>query len=442
MHHRSTNLILRVFAVGLLTLFVSACGSEPGHEPIELRELVTADSSSFDVDWKAATVLANESDVLAALDDMQPSNGVFRVPEGSPLLDGVSVGSIVVWPQVGIFEIVGLQPAGAHIEVATKWASLSAAASRAEIEFSHEMRAGEPGRAVGIEPASTPKARTNSGRVDHALTVENGPLSISEDGVNYESESGGVKTAFDIKGNSINASFSSSNSGTTVGLNGSIRGLAADGKISLLPDADSPTVRVDFNNVTLNMQATLKVNGAKGTATVTPPAQLVFPFLVGPMPLYIAVGTHIEIESSIGTEDAILSVSAGFTMTGNVSVGRNADGSIGAQGEITSFSTQSPDFKGQTGFTAGIAIRFAAPRISFGIGRPGMATTAVYGTNSVEMVANAIVNPLNNDYCTHLKTSSASFVGGEISFLGWAIGHEKQVAFREGIKTERGNRCD
>lgn len=444
MHRRSTRFIIRALTLGLLTLLVSACGSESKQSfaPIELRELVEADSSSFDVDWQAGTLVAQESDVLAALEDLQPSDGIFRVPADSPILVGVSVGSIVVWPQVGIFEIVDLEPTGDIVKVATKWAHFSDAVSRAEIEFTHELRAGEPGRVVGTAPAAAPKARTNNGLVEQALTVENGPLSFSEDGVNYQGEAGGAETSFSIDGNAISASFSSSNAGTTVGLNGSIRGLAANGRISLEAGEDDPAVRVDFKNVTLNMQATLSINGAKGTASVIPPAQLVFPFLIGPMPVYIAIGTDIEIESTIGTEDAVLTASAGFTMTGSVSVGRNRDGTIGAEGEITSFETQRPDFKGQTAFTAGIAIRFSAPRISFGIGRPGMATTAVYGTNSIEMVANAAVNPLNNDYCARLGTSSGAFIGGEISILGWSIGHSRQVAHRDGVSTQQGNRCD
>src|SRR5699024_2214126 len=129
-----------------------------------------------------------------------------RVPSASSLLDGVDVGSIVVWPQVGIFEIVDLRPDGQIVEIETKWAKLSDAASRADISFRHALRAGEPGRAVGVQPALATPAQQERGIAIQPLTAEGGPLSYSEDGVKYKGEAGGIETELSVKGDTVSAS--------------------------------------------------------------------------------------------------------------------------------------------------------------------------------------------------------------------------------------------
>lgn len=445
MYQRVMYTILRAIVLATLCLFSAGCGedSEPesSYDPIELRELASADDSKFDVDWKPGTVVADESHVLASLDNLQPHDGVFRVPSASPLLEGLSVGSIVVWPQVGIFEIVELRPEDHIVEIGTKWAKLSDAASRADISFRHALRAGEPGRAVGVQPALTTPAQQDRGIVIQPFTVESGPLSYSEDGVKYEAEAGGIETELSVKGDTVSASFSSSIGGTSVGISGSISGISADGVMLLNEGDEDPAVRIDFKNVKLTVAAELSVKGAKGESSVIPPAQMTFPFLIGPIPAYIAVGTDIQVESSIGSSDDLFSLSAGFTLTGDIVISRNSDGSFGAEGQITGFDTQTPQFSSSIHLTSGVAIRFSAPRLTFGIGRPGLANGGVYGKKSIEFVANTVLDPYERTTCAKISTGSAAFVGGELSFLGWSISNEAQITSRDGIDDQKGELC-
>lgn len=136
MYRRSLFSILGPIVLGGMCLVWAGCGSDSEstshYAPIELRELVPADDSTFDVDWKPETIVADEADVLSALDNLQPHDGVFRIQATSPLLQDLSVGSIVVWPQVGIFEIVDIRSEDHLVEVETKWATFGDAASGAE----------------------------------------------------------------------------------------------------------------------------------------------------------------------------------------------------------------------------------------------------------------------------------------------------------------------
>lgn len=443
MFHRAPLYYFVVAILSLLAIVSIGCGSDSGssYAPTELGELVSADESTFDVDWKPEAIVADETAVFSDLEDLQPYNGVFRVPSTSSLLDGVSVGSIVVWPQIGIFEIVDLRPREDIVEIETKWAKLSDAASRADISFQHALRSGEPGRAVGVQPAPTITSQQEHGVAMQAITAEGGPLSYSEDGVTYKADGGGLETEISVGGDTVSVSFSSSIGGTKVNIKGSVSGLSADGVILLLEGEEDPTVQLNFNDVKLSVSATLSVKGAKGTANVVPPAQMVFPFLIGPMPAYIAVGTDIEVESSIGSPDDLFSLSAGFTLTGDIGLTRTADGSVHASGAIKSFETQQPEFSSSIHLTSGVALRFSAPRVSFGIGRPGLANGGVYGKKSIEFLANTVLDPFERTTCARMSTDSATFIGGELSIFGLSISQESQITRSNGISHQEGKLC-
>lgn len=445
MFQRASLYFIAVVTLMSLAVFSGGCGSDSesgsDYAPTELGELVTADESTFDVDWKPEAIVAGEAAVFEDLEDLQPYNGIFRVPSTSSLLEGVSVGSIVVWPQVGIFEVVYLRPAGDVVEIETKWAKLSDAVSRADISFRHALRAGEPGRAVGVQPAPTTPAQQERGIAMQPITAEAGPLSYSEEGLKYKGDGEGLETELSVDGDTVTVSFSSNAGGTKVNIKGSASGLSADGVILLNEGEDEPTVRIRFNDIKLSVSATLSVKGAKGTASIVPPAQMVFPFAIGPMPAYIAVGTDIEVESSIGSSDDLFSLSAGFTLTGDVALTRNADGSVQASGAITRFDTQQPEFSSSVHLTSGVALRFSAPRLSFGIGRPGLANGGVYGKKSIEFLANTTLNPFEGTTCAQLSTDSATFVGGELSIFGFSISRESQITRKTGVSHQEGELC-
>ena len=183
--------------------------------------------TTFDVDWAPETILADQSAVLSDLEDLQPYDGVFRVDSGSSLLDGVEEGSIVVWPQVGIFEILSLDEQGDVVEVETKWARLGAAMDRADISFGHTLEAGEPGRVVGVRSAD--QGSVEQGVRVQPLSAEAGPVEYSDEGLQYSGSVGqyGIDTNLGISGDTISVGFSTSSGPVTAEVNGQVSGMQA-----------------------------------------------------------------------------------------------------------------------------------------------------------------------------------------------------------------------
>ncbi|MGM0559275.1 MAG: hypothetical protein ACQEVA_23025 [Myxococcota bacterium] len=415
-------------------------GDSPSFDDMELGEIAPADESSFDVDWSADTVVADEATVLADLEDLQPWDDVFRVPADSELLDGIEQGSIVVWPQVGIFEIVEVRDGGDMVEVETKWARFADAVDRADIQFTHALEAGEPGRAVGMRPAPT-QANQLSSRATQSLEGPIGPFDYSEDGVTYEA--GGVSSTFGVDGDTINVAFSA-NTGSLKGeVSGSVSGLTAQGLVFLDPDAEDPdpSVLIDFQNIRANVTAKLSIEGASGSDEIVTPAVVTFPFMVGPIPAYIAVGLRFQIRSSIGLSETLVAVESGFSINGSVTLARNDDGSFGAEGSIGNFEASSPTISFDTRATAGIGLDVDTPRISFGLGRPKLASASVFGTHSYEIVGNVVVD-VEDGYCAEVGTGSAILVGGEIGAFGWSASQDRQIANKSGGTTTGGPACE
>lgn len=435
------KLLSRASLLSLLTLAACQCGDD--YAPLELRELMPADDVEFDVEWAPDTKLAAEDVVLRELEDLQPHDGVFRVPLGSPLLEGVDVGDIVVWPQVGVFEVLSLEERSGKTEVRTRWARFSDAVTRAHITFEHALVAGAPGRVVGVVPVEGDEALTSANTVSQPLTMEAGPVSYSEDGLTYQGETGqyGLDTELGISGDSISLMVSAGSDSVSASMSGQVRGISAKGLVFLDPEGDAdPSVLIEFDDLNLDIDVELSVEGARGDAELQPRAALVFPFLLGPVPAYVSVGTRLGVRSSISANETSISTRAGFSMRGAVRLSRNDDGSFGAEGIINDFSSRSPSMQFTTAVTAGVGIDVDAPRLSFGLGRPGIATGSVYGTHSMEITANASLVP-GGDYCARVSTGGAVLAGGEVEAFGWSISREHQLANRDGEGGAQGPAC-
>jgi hypothetical protein len=431
-------------AVAVALVFSTAgCGDDSrSHASIELGEIQPADEVEYDVVYRPGVLVAEQDDVLRDVRDLNATGGVFQVEAGSPLLDGVGVGSVVVWPQIGFLEILALEDRGDVVEVEAQYARFGAAVSEGEVRFQHALTAGEPGRAVGVVLGEGGAGST--GAVTQALSIPGVPVETTEDGFSYEGEIEPYGLDYDVSigGDRMAVELGASTGSVSAEMSGEIRGLRADGLILMHPDADDPSVLIEFEDITVNIDVTLTIEGASGSATLLPPAQLTFPFMIGPVPAYIGVGTRLQVRSSISRGDTILSASAGFSMRGSVVVARNDDGGFGAEGSMSQFDGRAPTIEFSTVNTAGIGIDVDAPRISFGVGRPGLATASIFGTHSAEIVANVTVAP-EEQYCGSVGTGGAIQVGGELNFFGWSFGGDAvPIATYSGETSEVGPLCN
>lgn len=441
---------LLIFLSLFLFIFLASCiddGVSPVDDievgsPIEsLGAIEQADNVVFDVEWEPGVILAEEEDVLNDVQDLMGQDGVYTIAAGSPLLDGLEEGNIVVWPQLGIFNIISIQDRGNLVDVTTEWARFSDAIVEADIQFRHDLTAGAAGRAIGIAP--TGQRPKMGGDPQYGLFAKSAPINITEDGVEFSTGSDGYdfKMAAD-RGGSITLDLSTKAGGLDAALKGVISGLTADGSIRISPDSEDPdpAIGVFFNDINMDIDGTVSLSGTRGEVTITPEASLVFPFSLGPIPAFVAVGTRFQIRSSITRADAKLAATAGFSAVSDVAVGRNPDGAFAAQGALKSFSTTGPELSFEASNTSGMGFDFDAPRVSIGIGRPGLGTMGVFGTASGELVFNLTFNT-DADWCINGSTTGAISVGGEINTLVWSSERLLTIATRSGPSVKKGEGC-
>ncbi|GEM_PF-3567155 len=407
-----------------------------------LGPISPADDLVFDVEWAPGTVVAEEADVLSDVQDLDVLDGVYRIASGSPLLDGLSVGDIVVWPQLGIFNILAIQEQGSVVAVTTEWARFSDAIDEADIQFRHDLTAGSRGRAIGITP-SGPNANKYADDDYYGVLAGSTTFTITENGFDFSTGADGYNFKMSASsGGTVNLGLTSTVGAVEASLSGVVSGLTADGAIQLTRDAEDPdpAIGVFFNNIQMDVTSGLKISGSRGSDTINPNALLVFPFTIGPIPAFAAVTVRYQVRSSITRASAELEATAGFSATADVAVGRNPDGAFAAQGEIKRFSTDGPELRFEASNTSGIGFDFDAPRITFGIGRPGVATAAIFGTASAELVFNVTFNT-DAEWCMSSSLGAAINVGGEISFLRWSRDRSVSIATYNGPSGNRGSGC-
>lgn len=420
-----------------LALVLVACGGEESvsnFERVDPAVLPMPDDSTFDVEWKPEVHLAAESDVLADIEDLNPEDGVFRVRAGSPLLEGVSVGSMVVWPQVGLLEVLSLAPAGDRVAVETQWALFSDAMARADIQFDHSLRDMGPGSVFGVAP---PAVDELEGGLRQPL-FDSPTLEFTDGGVSYNG--GDWQVMLEAMGDQSTFTFQSSNSAFASEVQATARGLRAQGSIQVSGEPDAtPVTSITFPNVDVTGTIKVRFESASGDAEVVPPATIVFPFMLGPLPAFVALEVRVAVASTVGAA-ASMEASATFEMSGSVTLTRGPDGPS-ITGGITRFEQTDASVEFAASFTVGVSIDVDAPRISFGLGRPGIATAALYATLSSEAVANVMVDPSADDFCATVSVGSTILYGGEVSALGFGYSTEAMLGGLRAPAMSSGGLC-
>ena len=434
-------------------LFLVACGPDsdrsPGERdvPLELvspkASVVAADEGTFEVTWRPEVTLAAEADVFADLEDLNAQDGLYRVKTGSSLLEGLAVGSLVVWPQVGMFKVVALTDGQPWSQVRVEWAPLKDVVSKADISFRHELRAGESGRVWGVAPGDEPTA-PEEGTLRQGLGFEKGPLKFTKDGVEYTNKDTGSTTALKTEGRDVKLTHSITTKALDASLSATAKDIILEGRLQYdSAKDDEPGVRISFTNVTIEGESKLQVKGVKGSIKFAPKVALTFPFAIGPVPMYASLSTAIEIDSTVATKDAVFTATGGFSMVGDLSMAASLGEGADVTGTLRSFTPKETTLKYETTFTTGIRIAVDVPKLSFGLGRPSILSGSIFGTHAVELVANVELDPFNRDRgeCTTVNANAAIFAGGELDVLGFKKSQKTTLVVKKGPEKKRGSFC-
>lgn len=440
--------MLPLLSLFSLTALLWSCGpdaSEPEvstFEEVTVKRVEQADKSTFDVQWKPGTLVAQEEDVLDDVEDLQAEGGLYTIKNSSSLLVGLQVGSLVVWPQLGVFRVLSMKQRDNTTAVQTEWVTLTEAVDYADISFEHTMSQGNGDRALGAVWSDAEAPASEPGVARQAMTAKKGGPKLTKDGVEYESPDGNQKAKLAIGKEKVTMDFELKTNVLTTKAEVVVAGLKAEGKLTYDAKSDSqPSMRIEFKHVKVTGSMSAEVKGAKGVIKVKPKASMLFPFMVGPIPAYISVDLVVEVEAGIDEVSAQLKTNTIFEIDGEIILDRGPDGDLNVGGNIKSFKAPAPNFEYEVKFSAGVRVAVDAPKVSFGFGRPGLASASIYGTHSAELVSNIAVNPFNKERCVSVHAGSAILAGGEVSFLGLGAKREKQIGGLDGYDHKEGKLC-
>ena len=436
-----------MFCVLSLITALCACGEDASttgdapFEEVELTQIQDADQSVFDVQWKAGVAVAQAQDVLNDVEDLQAVDGDYRVANDSALLDGLEVGDVVVWPQLGVFRILSIEQGAANTQVKTEWATLAEAVDSADISFEHSMSQGEDTRALGVLYPEDETPASEPGVSRQAMKKKGGPK-LTKDGAEYESADGNTKAKIAVGDEKVSLDFELTTKALTTKATVDVTGLKAEGGITYNAERDTaPSMRLEFKNIKVKGSMEGQVKSARGSVKLKPKTSMVFPFMLGPVPAFISVELVVEIEAGIREASAQLKTGTTFELDGEILLQRTTEGDLDVTGRVKSFKTPKPDFQYEIKFSSGIRVAVDAPKVSFGFGRPGIASASVFGTASAELVSNIAYDPLSKKRCTSLSTGSAVQAGGEVTFLGLKSSKTKVLVGGKGYKNQEGALC-
>jgi hypothetical protein len=231
-----------------------------------------------------------------------------------------------------------------------------------------------------------------------------------------------------------------------------VRGLSSSGTYQLEPGA-TPVAEIRFDGVEADFEVIAGAQAIEGSAELKIPVSLVFPFMVGPIPLYVSLASTFEASASLTAETAGLLSEARFSLAGSAALSLGADGTIDASGELTRFQPAVDDNQ-VSGFliTGGLGFLSDGPRVELGVGRPTLATLPLLGeltsplrcwaSMKVEVVANMFTNPMTLGRCVTVNTNSGIFVGGDIGLFSWRTDAEVMVFGETDQPYREGEICD
>lgn len=451
LRHGVYRTFLCVFGCLLLVTALSSCGDSgddasegENFEPTELDEVMPADESKFDVEWdeNAEPHVADEDDI-DDIEDITRTDGVYRVTSGSALLDGVAEGDVVLWPQVGFYEITSLEDDGEVVEVTTAEADLTESISNGEVSFEHALEAGDEGRAVGVVPGEDQPAESESQLRTRASALEltSGGVSHSESFGHYTVDSN-IKSAGDNV--ELNFTVSSSNFPGDLIVTGTVKGMESRGEL-VVEDGETETAYLMVDNIDVDIDAELRIEEAEGEVELDPSVELKFPFHISGIPMYVSIGTQLTLRSSLGHAGAAARAKSSFHLTGSFGVGLTENGDIGAEGELSSFTPTGSELEINQVGQGGIGMDADVPKVSIAMARPEKVGGEIYGTHSIEMVGNVAreLGGDEDDYCLQLDTNAGIFVGGRLKLFALPALSERTQLWGENEKAiEDGELCE
>lgn len=416
------------FCVAALAL--AACSSSGSDAP---PPPPAPDSVVFDVQWKPSTIVLGSADVDGSLASPAPNLGILHFAHATPAVKAITSGAYVVVPGAGLFHVTSVTPT-ADVDLGTEPASLLDAAESGHVAWDIGAHAVGKGPAAVLAPSSlrlldtaptpanfsgtigaynvTLALTPNGTRTNVAMTVEHVPFP----GGALKIDVTGYIESFRALGE---YRFSG---GSTQAFTYGVRGYHAD------------------------LTATYRFAAIQGTQDLTIPLSMVWPFLAGPIPMYVSLGMNLGMQSTLNASGDAGSGTAHFTYTGDFGATQSG-ASFQGTGGLGNVTFDLANAEHASNVTSGVEALLEAPKITIGVGVP--AASSAFGANLFFKVKSEVVSNLTipdpfatgKPSCLTVSCGAGVYYGGSLTLFGAQIAQESTISAGNKVLAKSGSAC-
>lgn len=432
MHHR-------VCLVSLLLLSALGCSSsDPGSPDGELLPPPTPDTH-FSATWKPQTVVLDADEARAALVDPVAKAGAYRFRRSAGLSGRLVPGNVLVLTGIDLVRIVSVDDSAAdEIKVQTEQAGLDEAADEADLSFRldralpvfevDETFAGSVGASPrGLHPLAGGSVKADPGT---NISVE-GKLGA------YAMSLKGSRTADKSTLSLVLSQDLSATSKFKVSSKTTMSAINVAGKLGVHQGKKSGA-EVTVDGMDLDCELSIgAVQSGVNLGKWKVPVTRRFPFMVGPIPMFVDVGMGIEIEQRVAGATSVITETTCHIYEVKILYDGGAAGPRVTLGRVEC-ATLPKDYLG-AGVDGGVGIRLDVPKVTFGVGNAALTGVegGLYVTPKIEVVGNVAVSrdvagnyPVIDGTCFTVDANAGLFAGGTMKLFGFALQEETQLLGR------------
>ncbi|MBL8720907.1 MAG: hypothetical protein JNL79_33275 [Myxococcales bacterium] len=329
----------------------------PSPLPKDLADsLALPDKRDAKVTWKTDTVVLDEKIIRDALTTPFSPDGWYHFKKGTVPLAGLDAGKVLVIPFVGVFKITDANEDDTGVHVGTETAALDDAIQDGTLDWDVAL----PKTALDLdgEAPPAPTGKDYRGKIDGWDIVYTGRPIPTGDTYRFEL-SGGEKTG------ESTVAFSKVAYVARFRAFGNAR--VEGGRLV------SATFGV--RDVFVELTAKHGVVSKSFKKKFDMPPFLVMPFLVGTIPLFVTVGTNVEMESTAAVDTSVIGQTK-LTLRGNGRYELRTDGTSKVIGDLTQLDVQFQGGSYVTTLEVGAGLFVDVPKIVFGVGLPQLQDAA------------------------------------------------------------------
>lgn len=196
-----------------------------------------------------------------------------------------------------------------------------------------------------------------------------------------------------------------------------------------------------------DLSITYDIGSIQGSTDIKIPLRMTWPFLLGPIPMYVAFSVTLGMEATLATATDVGSGTAHLTYSGDFGFNRAGGASFTSAGGLADVNFEITDAAEAGTITAGVEALLEAPKIILGAGIPSASTVfdaSLYLTVKNEVVSNLEIPDAlapGKPSCLTVSCGTGAYYGGSLTLLGLHVDQENEIDAVSRVVGKTGDAC-